>query len=359
MTIGFFIRNLAGGGAERVAVNLANEMANDHTVYFFLIEKSGPYVELINASVNLIELKNKRLITSVFNLSTSLKKYKVDVLISNLTHENMVAATASLFQRNRLIAVEHNNLDREMADRGIVTHQITKTLYRLLGKRVNCFVAVSEGVKGDITSLFPKNKVVTIHNPIIEHGIIKAVQEIQENSQHDTPRSGLLFVGRLTEQKNPELAIRVFKHLLDVHHYNGSLTILGDGHLRMQLKKLTKELGIANQVHFMGFQDNPYYYMSKAELLILTSYWEGFGNVLVEGMYCGAKVVSYDCDYGPREIINSDEIGSLVKSMNPSEFAAVVFNELNSNKDDGLRRSRAREFSVQVAVDKYKKLINV
>lgn len=359
MKIAFFIRNLAGGGAERVAVNLANELSKTHDVYFFLVEKSGPYLQIISPQVKLIELNSRRLITSVFSLAAALKRHKIDVLLSNLTHENIVAATGSIFSSNQIIAIEHNNFYREMNDRGKFVQFMTKIFYRLVRSRINVFVAVSEGVRQEISSHFPSSRIVAIHNPIIEDRIEQAVHAVKTNDQLPTTRRGILFVGRLTEQKNPALAIAVFKQLVDVHDYEGDLTILGEGPLLPHLIEQATSLGIRHRVKFAGFQENPYRFMCQTQLIILTSRWEGFGNILVEGLYCGAKVVAYDCDFGPREIINSTSIGRLVKSLDANDFAQAVINELHAETDEQIRRSRANDFSVQAAAKEYEKLFKV
>lgn len=359
MNIAFFIRNLAGGGAERVAVNLANELAKNYTVYFIVVDKSGPYLQLLSPKLTLVELSSRRLVTSVVSLAAALRKHKIDVLLSNLTHENIVAAAASLFSKVRLIAIEHNNFEREMADRGRLVHAITKILYRGLRSRVNVFVAVSVGVREEISEHFPGCRIVAIHNPIIEDRLIKAVDDFERDNQGGSVRHGILFVGRLTEQKNPTLALTIFKELVDNHNYCGDLTILGEGPLQHQLSEQAAILGLSKRVKFVGFQQNPYTFMCKTQLIILTSRWEGFGNVLVEGLYCGAKVVAYDCDFGPREIIDSPTIGRLVPRLDAAEFAQAVSKELLSESDGQAKRSRALQFSVQVVAQKYEQLFEV
>lgn len=359
MNIAFFIRNLAGGGAERVAVNLANELAKTHNVFFIVIDKSGPYLQLLSPQLTLVELGSRRLVTSMVSLAAALRRHKIDVLLSNLTHENIVAAAASLFSKVQLIAIEHNNFDREMADRGRLVHRITKILYRGLRSRVNVFVAVSEGVRQEISEHFPGCRIVAIHNPIIEERLVQAVHDFECGDQRMEERHGILFVGRLTEQKNPALALAVFKNLVENHGYSDDLTILGEGPLQNLLIEQAAIMGLSRRVKFAGFQKNPYKFMCQAQLIILTSRWEGFGNILVEGLYCGAKVVAYDCDFGPREIISDATIGRLVTSSDAAEFAQAVNQELLSESDMQAKRRRALQFSVQAVAQKYEQLFEV
>jgi glycosyltransferase involved in cell wall biosynthesis len=358
MNVGLFIRNLSGGGAERVAINLANELSTRHNVILFVIEKVGPYLDLIDNRVKLVKVGNGRLLTSVFSLAREIKKHEINVLLSNMTHENIIAAIGCFFSEVQIIAIEHNNLKKEIEGRGRLIYVVTKLFYKLVSSRMDIIVAVSQGVKNEIRQYCPKNKVVCIYNPLIENWM-EEMPCLFESTPRNNAREGMIFVGRLTEQKNPHFAIDLFKHIVDAHGYQGTLTFLGDGHLLSELVKHRDSLGLQEKIIFAGFQGNPYEYMRRAQVLILTSYWEGFGNILVEGLFCGVKVVSYDCDYGPSEIINSVDIGTLVPRLNVIDFGWAVMNELKNDGNEKARHMRAKEFSVKIIAQKYEELFRI
>ena len=107
----------------------------------------------------------------------------------------------------------------------------------------------------------------------------------------------LITAGRLHPQKNHQLLIEAINILNDK---NIHLLILGEGPLKNEFRKMVQKYGLTENVHLLGFSNNPFPYYSKADLFVLSSVYEGFGNVLVEAMSCGCNVVSTDCPNGPR-----------------------------------------------------------
>lgn len=353
--IAFFLRNFAGGGAERVAVNLANELSKKYNVFILVVKREGPYLSKVSERVNIVTLDSTRLITSSMSLAKKIKEHQIDVLVSNMTHENIVAAGAKLFAKFKLLAVEHNNLEQEIKGRGKVTYFATMVLYRLVYRLFNELISVSEGVGAAIKQRFPKASIHTIHNPIIEDNILRCVDALPFDHS-TTPKKGICFVGRLSEQKDPAFAVKVFAELVTQYHYTGKLFLLGEGPLLDEVKALAHRLGVAEQVECCGFVDNPYHYMAQSEILMLTSKWEGFGNVIVESLFVGTKVVSIDCDYGPAEIITQPEVGRLVSNRDVSEFAKIMNEELDNTQYSDARVLRANEFAVEQVAHKYELL---
>jgi glycosyltransferase involved in cell wall biosynthesis len=168
----------------------------------------------------------------------------------------------------------------------------------------------------------------------------------------------ILAVGRLTKAKDYPTLFRAFSLVRQVRP--AKLLVLGEGEERSNLERLAIELGIQNDVSMSGFVDNPFAFMAKASVFVLSSAWEGFGNVLVEALACGCPVVATDCPSGPREILDNGRYGRLVPVGDHEALAKAILETLDNPDfpaDRQTRLQRAMEFSVDVAIDRYMKVL--
>jgi glycosyltransferase involved in cell wall biosynthesis len=143
----------------------------------------------------------------------------------------------------------------------------------------------------------------------------------------------LLAVGRLEEQKGFDWLIEVFSNLAHKHP-NWDLIILGEGSLRVMLEEQVRESGLEKRIFLPGRIGNLSEWYESADLFVMSSRYEGFGNTLVEAMAYGLPAVSFDCDAGPRDIINHRLNGLLVP---PCDLAALTATLDNIMRDDALR----------------------
>jgi glycosyltransferase involved in cell wall biosynthesis len=160
----------------------------------------------------------------------------------------------------------------------------------------------------------------------------------------------ILGIGRLVEQKGFIHLIRAFAQVRSGSSVK--LCILGEGPLRESLQAEVERLGLINEIVLPGFVDNPFAVMRQANLFVLSSGWEGFGNVLVEAMACGIPVVSTACPSGPDEILENGRWGRLVPVGDVDALAAAMAATLDENEHPDVA-TRAAEFSVDRAVDGY------
>jgi len=131
------------------------------------------------------------------------------------------------------------------------------------------------------------------------------------------------------------------------------LLILGEGKKRTTLEALARKLGVASDVGLPGFVDNPFAYMARAAVFVLSSAWEGFGNVVAEALACGCPVVSTDCPSGPAEILDGGAYGPLVPVGDDAALAKAILSVLETPPDPERLRARAALFSVDRVADQY------
>jgi glycosyltransferase involved in cell wall biosynthesis len=164
-----------------------------------------------------------------------------------------------------------------------------------------------------------------------------------------------LGVGRLVPQKDFTTLIRAFARLRRV--VAAKLLILGEGPERGRLNTVIRDLQLEADVELAGFAPNPFAYMRRAAAVVLSSRYEGFGNVLVEAMACGTPVVSTDCPSGPSEILEGGRYGPLVAVGDETGLADAMQRVLRHPIDPGELKARAAAFSVDVIADQYHALI--
>jgi glycosyltransferase involved in cell wall biosynthesis len=360
--IAFFLVDLGGGGAEKVMLSLAGGFAERGLkVDLVLVKLTGDYHSLISPKVRIVNLSHPRLITSLPLLIDYLKKNRPKVLISALEDANTVAIIAKVLARlpTHLIVSVHNPLAFVHENRSKLKQKLTPLFIRWLFPFADAIVGVSQGVCDNIAlvSGLPREKINVIYNPIFTPELLnKFDAPVDEEWFLETQVSVILAVGRLSKEKDFPTLIRAFA--LVRQHHPVKLVILGQGSELPSLEELVRELDLVDDVAFPGFVTNPYAYMSKAKMLVVTSTYEGFGNVLVEAAIAGTPVVSTNCESGPAEILADGKYGDLVAVGDVPALATAMINTLKHPRNSDLLRQRGREFSLEAALTKYQQLFN-
>ena len=224
--------------------------------------------------------------------------------------------------------------------------------------RVDAAVGVSRGVASELTGAVgvPADRVHTIYNPIVSPTILRDTQQPTGHHwlDHPGPRV-VLAAGRLTKQKDFSTLLAAFAKLRD--RCPTRLIVLGKGRLRPDLLAQAQRLGVSEHVDFPGFVSNPYAFMSKASLFVLSSRHEGLPTVLIEAMACGCPVVSTDCPFGPDEILEDGRWGELVPVGDAKALSAAMFRALESPQPSDVLRERASVFGIDQAIARYDALL--
>ena len=357
--IAFFLPSLAGGGAERVAVNLIQGMVQrDISLDLVVADAEGPYLKLVPNEVRLINLASGRIIKAILPLARYLQENRPIALLSHMNHANVVAVLARDLAgtKTKLVLVEHNTLSVEKPK--LFRSKVVPILMKLLYPRADHIVGVSQGVAEDLDFQmgFKKGKVSVIYNPVVNNQLFEKAKEPLDHPWFQKCASPVfLAVGRLTKQKDFLTLIKAFAVLREKR--DARLIILGEGESRSELEELIKTLKIDKDVSLPGFAQNPYAYMFKASAFVLSSRWEGLPTVLIEAMACGCPIISTDCPSGPREILESGEYGSLVAVENVAEMADAMLRTLDIPTKRELLVERGMYFSNERATSEYLKLL--
>ncbi len=357
------LHDLRGGGAEKMMVRLANQLAKEgDEVEVVLLTQGGVNKDFLSDSVMLTELGANRTMLAVFPLKRHIRQSQPDAVLAVLTHVNVVAAIACfmLNMTHKLTVSERNNFSMDKSvNGGLVmkaTYLIAPLIYRLLPNPV---IAVSRGVADDLIdhSIVRDKDVVTAPNPVITEQTEMAAQQTPEHPWllHKT-EPVIVAVGRLSHQKGFDMLLSALAKLRQ--DMNCRLVVFGEGELRDDLQQQSKQLGIEEAVSFAGYTDNPLAEVKHADLFVLSSRFEGSPNGLVEAMSVGTPVVAFDCPHGPREILTQQLADNLVEYRNVDSLVNAIKRELNkSKKNPGLFTQAVDIYRATVSAQKYRNLI--
>ncbi|BAZ41636.1 glycosyl transferase, group 1 family protein [Calothrix sp. NIES-4101] len=355
--IAFFIRNLEGGGAQKILLNLLKPMVKQGMqIDLVLSLADGHFLAQVPEGVRVIDLKSKQVIPSTLPLSRYLQQEKPQVLVANMNSCNVAAVMARMLSSvsTRIVLVEHNTFSYHKSSFPLKAKLFLPTLMRWLYPHADSIIAVSNGAARDLESQInlKKNLVKTIYNPIIDRHLLEKAKEPLDHPwfQPNQPPV-ILTVGRLIAQKDHETLIRAFALLR--RQKPARLLILGEGDLQNRLQTLVKELGIESDVSLPGFIVNPYAYMSQASMFVLSSIYEGLPTVIVEAMACGCPVVSTNCPSGPEEILEDEKYGLLVPVGDTVALAHAMEQMLDNPTDKTLLTQKAQNFTTDCAVFQY------
>ena len=353
--IAFFIPSFNGGGAQKVIVNLANAMCKkNYQVDLLVVNNTGPFKTNVNSKISIVDLSAKRLITSLIPLIKYLNSEKPSILITAMTHVNLVAIIAKMLYRSncKIIVTEHSNTKNNLQSLSLPNIIVFKSLIRYLYPKADKIVAVSDGVAKSLSVDFQlaNSKIQTIYNPIVSDDlIIQSKKTVNHKWLNEKKIPVFLSVGRLSPEKDYPTLIRAFDKVRMI--IPSKLIILGEGASRAELSDLIIALNLEKDVDLYGFCENPYAFMRSCDVFVLTSLWEGFGNVLAEALVCNTKVISTNCESGPSEILENGKWGTLVHVSDVNALAEAMISNIHKRKIK--TEIRANDFTIEKSVNSY------
>jgi glycosyltransferase involved in cell wall biosynthesis len=360
--VSLFLRGLYEGGAERVMLNLARGFIKQGLkVDLVLARAKGVYMQQVPSGIRVINLEAEWMPSSLPKLIQYLQKEHPKNLLAALHYPCEIALWAKRLSgvSTKIIVSEHNTLSQEAKRIAQTSVRFTPLAARLFYPWADGIVAVSQGVAKDLANItgIPRERIQVIYNPIIDSQLFAQAKEpVQHPWFQPSEIPVILGVGRLYPQKDYPTLIRAFAQVRKVRPVR--LVILGCGPEQARLEALIDELGLKEEVALLDFVQNPYAYMARAAVLVLSSGWEGFGNVLVEAMAVGTPVVSTNCESGPSEILANGKYGLLTPVGDQIAIAEAINSVLSSNTKR-VESSWLQQFSLEHSVEKYLKLLNI
>jgi len=356
--VALFTTYLGSGGAERVTVNLAKGFRDYGLEVDLVLTRSGPRQYEIPSGVRLIDIGAPRIYAALPGIIRYLRRTKPDIVLSADAAVNVTVLLAwrLAHSRARIFVAEHTILTEAIRNSRDWRMKILPAFIRKTYPWADGIVAVSKGAANDLAKIAPtlKHKIRVIYNPVVsEELFVKAEQPLNHPWFCKGEPPVILAAGRLTPLKDFTTLIRAFA--LVRKERPARLMILGEGKDRAQLETLVKELGLEGDVALPGFVDNPYQYMKRAAVFVLSSRWEALPTVLIEAMACGCPVVSTNCPSGSAEILENGKWGRLVPVGDIEALADAIVKALEEPPPN--TAERIMEFSVDRAVQRYIRLL--
>lgn len=356
--IAFFISSLAGGGSQRVCVNIVNgliERGWNVSLVVLHLERAA-YKSELNKKVNLVNLDVKNARHSGFKLYKYLKENNLSKVIAfNYELSVMLLIIRSLSHLNFIIISRNiNSLSEKIKHHeGSLGSKILYFLMARIYKKSDHIINQCQAMKSDLLSVLPlvNGKCSVIYNPVN----IKLKDSVYRESNLEGDY--LLCVGRLEKQKAFHFAIIAFSKI-SKNYPKLRLKIVGEGSLKPELKKLCQTLEIEKNVDFEGFKSDMAPYYSNAKATLLTSLYEGFPNVLIESISLGTPIISFDCKSGPSEIVIDGENGYLINFKDVNCFSAAIDRLMNEDLLYEKVVQTSLRFENDTILDAWENLIN-
>jgi len=360
--IAFFIGSFGGGGIERITAHLAHGFVQQGLKIDLVLNRGeSPHLWRMPSETRIIDLKQPKLSLSLPGLVQYLRRERPLALLSADHYLNEVALIAGRVARvsTRIIVAEHNQLSKTSRQGSKLKARVAPLLTRMLYPWADGIVAVSQGVARDLThtASLPPERVQTIYNPVITPDILAGAQEPLAHPWFQSQEIPVLLgVGKLEAQKDFPNLIRAFAKVR--RNRPCRLVILGWGPDRPQLEALIQDLGLQDDVDLPGYAQNPYAYMARSSVFVLSSAWEGLPTVLIEAMALGTPVVSTDCESGPSEILANGQYGHLTP-VGDSDALADAILEVLSGHPRPVEPAWLHQFGLETATHEYLKVLGI
>jgi len=363
----FVLPSLHGGGAERAAVQILNGLDPDAwDRSMFLFDREGPYLSELDPSITLASADSASRWRRWSALRSFIARERPAIVMAFLSYFTALSASRAANSGSRVVFNLQTPMSAFLTD---ADYQWRRRWHKAAFSAVtragyaaaDLIVATSAGVARDLTSTFAidPDRIRVLANPVDLDRVRSAMTEPIDATLLP-PGSAPLIVaaGRLAEAKNYPLMIDAFAALRQKMPVR--LCILGQGELEGSLRQLIASRGLGDSVSLAGFQSNPWKYIARADLFLLTSRYEGFGNVLIEAMACGVPVVA-TASAGTRDIVQHGVDGMLIDVHSAQTVAASVAAILESperrNAMSAAAIQSADRFAIEHVIARYEQVL--
>lgn len=327
--------SLNGGGAERAAVQILNGLdPKQWERSMFLFTREGPYLAEVEPSIAITSPDTASRLGRWRALRSFVARERPEIVMAFLSYFSVLSAVRAANTGAKVIFNLQTPMSAFLTDADYHWrrrwHKAAFAAVTRVGYgAADVIVATSQGVARDLTRTFgiSPDTIQVLANPVDLDRVRAAVaQPIDEAVLPPGPGPLIVAAGRLADAKNYPLMIEALSLLRQ--RLPARLCILGQGELEGALRQLIVARGLGGAVSMAGFQANPWKYIAHADVFLLTSRYEGFGNVLIEAMACGVPVVA-TASAGTRDIIQHGADGVLIEAHTPAAIADALFRVLS------------------------------
>ncbi|MEO6013980.1 MAG: glycosyltransferase [Devosia sp.] len=354
--IAILVRGLAGGGAQRDAILLANGLAERGAPSAVVtLDATGPLRDLIDQRVTLVDLgggRKLRLAAAIPALRRYLQQGRPAVFVASEASGNAITTLAwrTLLrdQRPKLVLREVASPLQARRTDPYPQNRLGYALAPWIYPMADLVVALTEPARRDLVDAFrvPSAKAVCLGT----NAVFSAAEYARLVNAPRIVEPGLVVaIGRLSSEKDFATLIEAIALVRKTRSVK--LAIAGDGDERHALESLAAARGLADAVEFLGFQPDPTALLLKAAVFVSSSRYEGFGNAIVEAMAAGATVVATDAPYGPRAILQDGRLGTLVPVGDATLLASAIGAALDGPDRSRELRTHAAAFTAEAAAD--------
>ena len=354
------------GGADRSIIKLINGI-NHNSITLISLQKCN-YSKYLNKKIKFKILNSKRTLWSIFELRNYIKsqikknKNKKNILISNQNFANVVAMMSLVKIKNiKKVLIERNHLDELKFHKNIKDYIKKKIILRLIKiyyPKSDAIVGISKKLSFDLEN-FINSKVKTIYNPSFQE---KFINNNKDNKFYIKKNKKIILnVGFLEKQKDQ---LTLLKSIKEIKKFNKNflLIIIGNGGEYKNLNDYIKKNNLLEYVKIFKNIKNPTSFYKAADLFILSSIYEGLGNVLVEALKYKCPVITSNCNSGPMEIIDYGKYGDFFSPKDHKTLTEKVLNHFNNPRrlKNKMRNSKnhLKKFSIKKNIQEFNKLFN-
>jgi len=350
------------GGVERMVLNLLDEFARRGLRVDLLPIRREVRPDDLSPDINVVPLGAGHSLTSIVPLIGYLRRKRPAVMLAAKDRAARSALWARAVSRvtTRIVVRLGTNLAASLESTSSLRRLSRYVPMRLTYGMADRVIAVSEGVAEDTAAVtgLPRGRIAVVRNPVVTPRLRALAKEAVDHpwlQASDVPL--ILGAGRMTRQKDFPTLLRAFARVRRERPCR--LIILGEGPDRSEIERLAGELGLSDDVSLPGFAVNPYGYMSRASLFVLSSRWEGSPNVLTESLAVGTPVVSTDCPSGPRETLQDGRFGPLVPVGDEEALARAILETMARPLDAATLRGAVEEFTVERSANAYLEVLGL
>ncbi len=332
--VAFFLPHLGGGGTERMVATLANGLsARGYAVDIVLVSAAGTYLETLSKDIRVVDLGSRNSYLAFPRLIAYLRRRCPQVLVSALSLTNVLALIAARLAGSHARTAIRLESTVSAQRRTPWKKALEKPLLAAVYPWADRIIAVSRAVAEDAARYLsiPLARFNVVYNPVLgdQRAPVPVIRPAHPWFAEGCPPV-ILGVGRLVPVKDFPTLLRSFAEVRrrrDTH-----LIVLGEGDERAALLDLARQLHVAEDVQFPGFEPDSFSVMQSSQVFVLSSLYEGLPTALIEALASGCAVISTDCPGGAREILAAGAYGELVPVGDVSAMAAAIERALDGKR---------------------------